>query len=295
MKATFCDVSYGPHERNVLDIYLARQTQPSPLFFWIHGGGFYFGDKSERAPRIADFLVERGISVIATNYRFSTHAIYPAPYLDCRRALPFSRYHASSWGLDPNRVALGGLSAGAGMALWLGFRSDMANPHSQDPIERESTRPRCIYSTIGQTSYDPRFIRQVVGGQAHMSYGLAQLFGVSKDRWPELDEEVKRLVEDGAAINFLDSTAPPVLTMYDDFSQDAPVEGEQPEWILSEPNAPLWYKMICRLQNRIRQRRSEKLWEIFFAVISGLNEGLLMALVYPVWCCRKILLKIITK
>ena len=134
MTPTLQDVSYGPHERNVLDVYKAPSDSPSPIFLWIHGGGFYFGDKSQRGPRLVPLLFEHGISLVTTNYRFSQHAIYPASYHDCRRALQFVRYHASSWGMDPGRIAVGGLSAGAGMSLWLGFRPDMADPTSEDPI-----------------------------------------------------------------------------------------------------------------------------------------------------------------
>ena len=215
MEPTFQNVPYGPHERNVLDVYKVPSKSPSPIFVWIHGGGFYFGDKSERGPRLVPILFDQGISLVTINYRFSQHAIYPAPYYDCRRAFQFVRYHAPSWGLDPQRIAAGGLSAGAAMSLWLGFRPDMAESESDDPIEREPTRPTCIYIVDGQTSYDPRFISQLIGGKVHIyEQVLADLFGVPRDVWPHLDERAVQLVEDGSPINFLSQDAPPVLCAY---------------------------------------------------------------------------------
>lgn len=209
------DVAYGLHERNCFDVYCAASTDPAPVVFFMHGGGFWAGDKRDGLARLPlKELLESGVSVVSTNYRFSQHAIYPAPFDDCRRALQFLRYKAASWGLDPTRIAVSGGSAGAGMALWLAFRPDMANPTAEDPVERQSTRPRCAVTFAGQTSYDPRFILQLVGGKAHLHPALAQLFGVPVDIWPALDAEAARRVEDGAAINFLTQDAPPVFALY---------------------------------------------------------------------------------
>ena len=46
------DVNYGPHERNVLDLWLVKANEPTPLVLFIHGGGFRAGDKG-RCSRIA--------------------------------------------------------------------------------------------------------------------------------------------------------------------------------------------------------------------------------------------------
>lgn len=209
------DVEYGTHERNRFDVYCASSTDPTPVVFFMHGGGFWSGDKSAVLSRMpTSELLECGISVVSTNYRFSQHATYPAPFHDCRRALQFLRHKAAVWDFDPTSIAVAGGSAGAGMALWLALRPDMANPNSTDPVERQSTRSRCVVTFAGQTSYDPRFISHLIGGKAHLHPALPQLFGVEPDVWPELDADTARLVEDGAAINFLNQDAPPVLSLY---------------------------------------------------------------------------------
>jgi len=209
------DIEYGPHERNRFDIYSAASTDPTPVVFFMHGGGFWAGDKREGLARMpVSELLESGLSIVSTNYRFSQHAIYPAPFDDCRRALQFLRHKAVAWGLDPTRIAVAGGSAGAGIALWLAFRPDMADPNSTDPVERQSTRPSCAVTFAGQTSYDPRFMSQLIGGKAHLHPCLAQLFDVPIDIWPELDAQAAQRVEDGAAINFLRPDAPPVFSLY---------------------------------------------------------------------------------
>src|SRR2546425_12848075 len=91
-KPTFADVKYGPHERNVLDFWQADAKEPAPVVVAIHGGGFMAGDKSQaaNANAVAEFL-RWGISFASVNYRYSTQAPYPAPMLDCARAVQFLR------------------------------------------------------------------------------------------------------------------------------------------------------------------------------------------------------------
>jgi len=208
------DIAYGPHERNVMDLYSAPGPGPHPLLLYIHGGGFMNGDKERINKRLFTESLQRGISVISISYRLSQHAIYPAPFHDSRYALQYIRHHASEFNIDPTRIAAAGSSAGAGISSWLAFRPDMADPKNDDPVLRESTRLTCIVTTEGQTTYDPRFISRVIGGNAHTHRALAQLFGVSRDVWPEMDEAAIQRVEDGAAINFLTKDAPPVFAIY---------------------------------------------------------------------------------
>src|SRR5512143_3966059 len=42
---THTDEKYGPHEKQAFDLYLVESNKPTPLFIWIHGGGFQGGDK----------------------------------------------------------------------------------------------------------------------------------------------------------------------------------------------------------------------------------------------------------
>ncbi len=155
------DVKYGPHERNVLDFWKARSEQPAPLVLYIHGGGFRGGDKkSLAAARIKEYR-DSGFAVAAINYRLTNVAPAPAQYLDCGRALQFVRSKAKEWNLDPGLVASTGGSAGAGTSMWLAFHDDLADPKSDDPVARQSTRLTCVAVDNGQSSYDPRFAEKI--------------------------------------------------------------------------------------------------------------------------------------
>jgi acetyl esterase/lipase len=182
-KPTLANVSYGPHERNVLDFYKASSDKPTPLVFFIHGGGWLNGDKSgfnKPAPYLA-----AGISVVAINYRFIPQAeadkLVPpvqGPLHDAARALQFVRSKAAEWNIDKARIGATGSSAGACSSLWLAFHPDLADPKSSDPVARESTRLWCAAVVRAQTTLDPAQMKEWI---PNSGYG-AHAFGIKGDK-----------------------------------------------------------------------------------------------------------------
>jgi acetyl esterase/lipase len=164
-KPTLADVRYGPHERNVLDFYKAESDKPTPLLFFIHGGGWVAGDK--RNPGSLQPCLAAGISVVSINYRYSWQAqqagVKPpvqAPLHDAARALQFVRSKAGEWNIEKRRIGASGGSAGACSSLWLALRADLADPKSSDPVARESTRLWCAAVSGAQTSLDPAQLKE---------------------------------------------------------------------------------------------------------------------------------------
>src|SRR5919109_583833 len=74
------NVKYGPHERNVLDLWKAKSDKPTPLVVFIHGGGFRGGSKEMINPALIEALRAKGISIMAINYRLSPEVTFPAHY-----------------------------------------------------------------------------------------------------------------------------------------------------------------------------------------------------------------------
>ncbi len=164
---TQADVRYGDHERQVLDFYQAKSERPTPLLFFIHGGGWVGGDKSGRTGASVKQYLAAGISVVSINYRYSWQAqlagIKPpvkAPLEDAARALQFVRSKAQEWNIDKTRIAASGGSAGACSSLWLAYHDDLADPTSSDPIARESTRLLTAAVAGAQTSLDPQELKE---------------------------------------------------------------------------------------------------------------------------------------
>lgn len=167
-KATYANVSYGPHERNVIDFWQAESMKPTPLVVFIHGGGWQNGDKGG-VSRTLDMpaLLKAGISVAAINYRFVKMAeadgVVPpvkGPLSDAARAIQFLRSKAGEWNIDKERIGATGGSAGACTSLWLAFHDDMANAKSDDAVSRESTRLKCAAVLGAQTTLDPQQMKE---------------------------------------------------------------------------------------------------------------------------------------
>jgi acetyl esterase/lipase len=210
------NIRYGPHDRNVLDIWKARSRAgpagPTPVVVFFHGGAFRLGDKSSVPGWLVAKCLDAGISVASVNYRLAPGAPFPAPMLDGARAIQFLRARAQAFGLDPRRIAASGSSAGAGIALWVGFHDDLADPRSPDPVARQSSRLTCLGVDSAQTSYDPRFIRALIGGRAHEHSALPAFYGLARS---ELDTPgAHALYEAASPINHASAGDPPVILFY---------------------------------------------------------------------------------
>jgi acetyl esterase/lipase len=212
---THANVPYGPHERNVLDVWLARSDVPAPLLVHIHGGGWIYGDKSSVDPATLKFMLDRGVSVASVNYRYSTIAPLPAPVHDAARAIQFLRSKAREWNLDKGRLAAFGTSAGAASALWLNYHDDLADPSSADPVARESTRLVAAWGNAGQTAIDPKLIVGWVGDQV-MNHAMIHKAVGAKDKDDALAryEQFRDLYREFSAVTHVDKGDPPALLTY---------------------------------------------------------------------------------
>jgi len=215
------NVKYGPHERNVFDIWLAPSDKPTPLIVYIHGGGFSGGDKRSVGAGSIESYRRMGWSVAAVNYRFTSAAPAPAAYLDCGRAIQMIRSRAEEWNLDKERIAATGSSAGAGTSMWLAFHDDLSDSSSSDPVARESTRLTCVAVDAGQCSYDPRFVEAfgIPRPNLELHGFFLPFYGITRE---EIDsEKAYRLYSEMAAITHLSADDPPAMLTYGYPDRDA--------------------------------------------------------------------------
>ncbi|HYG74223.1 MAG TPA: alpha/beta hydrolase [Planctomycetota bacterium] len=229
IKPTHANVAYGPHERNVLDFYQASSAQPTPLIIYIHGGGFVAGNKNSINQGMLKAGLESGISFASIHYRFvdGKDILFPVPQHDSARALQFLRSKAKEWNIDPKRVACYGGSAGAGISMWLGFHEDLANPKSEDPILRESTRIVAIGTFGGQGTYDPIKVKELIGGRAWEHTSLQKIYGLkSAEEALKPTPEQQKLYDEGAAITHLTKDDPPLYMVYNEADGPLPADAK---------------------------------------------------------------------
>jgi acetyl esterase/lipase len=217
---TYANVTYGPHVRNVLDIWPAQSETPTPLVIYYHGGGFRGGDKRTMNPRLLNLLLQEGFTVAAANYRLSNVAPFPAQMHDCARALQYLRHYAKKYNMDPKHVGATGGSAGAGISMWLAFHDDLADKKSKDPIARESTRISAAVVYGAQSSYDPRFIQKLFNTNK-VDAALIPFFGMK--RAEDVDNpKFHPLFEEASVINHLSQDDVPVLLYYPQANEPLP-------------------------------------------------------------------------
>lgn len=93
-----------------------------PALVWIHGGGFVMGSARQDDVLCGRFARDLGAVVVSVDYRLAPEHPYPAALDDCVAACTFVRREAAALGVDPARVAVGGMSAGGGLAAALALR-----------------------------------------------------------------------------------------------------------------------------------------------------------------------------
>lgn len=182
---THYDVAYGTHPKQKIHFWQAESDQPTPLLFFIHGGGWQGGNRLSGLVNLIPHILKSGISIASVEYRFIGEAtadgVEPpvkGPLHDAARALQFVRSKAGEWNIDKERIGASGGSAGACSSLWLAFHPDMADPDSDDPVARESTRLLCAAVTGAQTTLDPKQMREWT---PNSRYG-GHAFGFKGDR-----------------------------------------------------------------------------------------------------------------
>jgi acetyl esterase/lipase len=119
-----------------LDLLLpANALFPLPLVVRIHGGGFSSGDKAgEETGTAANAILAKGYALASVNYRLSGQALFPAGVQDVKAAVRWLRAHATQYGLDTDRFASWGESAGGYMAVMLGVTGDQATVFDDDSL-----------------------------------------------------------------------------------------------------------------------------------------------------------------
>jgi acetyl esterase len=97
-------------------LYQPGGAAPLPLHVFLHGGGWCIGDLDQRDPRCRTIAAGAGCIVASVDYRMAPENAYPVPRDDCYQAIGWLVEHADTLGADPDRVSVGGESAGANLA-----------------------------------------------------------------------------------------------------------------------------------------------------------------------------------
>jgi acetyl esterase/lipase len=145
-----------------------------PALFWIHGGGYVGGSLEQDQALSHGFALELGITVVAVRYRFAPSHPWPAALHDVYAGLLWLYREAEARGIDPARIAIGGDSAGGGLAAALAlFAHDRGEVH---PVFQLLVYPMLDDRTVTRADHDTR--DALVWVAASNRYGWTSYLGV---------------------------------------------------------------------------------------------------------------------
>ena len=163
------DLTFLAAERKEkLDLYFPNGPRRSdrPAVVFIHGGGFTGGDKAEyRSASVSADLCRAGYVVVSCNYVLGPKdkpGVWPRNIADCRNAVRWVRAHAKELGVNPDKIAVAGGSAGGYLALMVGLSDDQTGPGG-DPQAKHSAKVSGVIDFYGVVNFSKHGKGQVPG------------------------------------------------------------------------------------------------------------------------------------
>lgn len=157
---TFAQVSYFipgfPTKDLKLNLLRPIYDDPQkkrPLLVWICGGGWITTDRNFHTPWLMKFA-RRGYVVASIEYRRSNSAPFPAALEDVKKAVRYLRAHAEEFGIDKNRVAIGGESAGGYLAAMAGATCGVEKFEAGENLD-QSSAVSAVIDFYGPTRFGP--------------------------------------------------------------------------------------------------------------------------------------------
>ena len=211
-------------EASTADFSTTEATSPAPLLVWVHGGAWRFGTNQAlrdiilRTPDgeqpntqalMRAAFQQAGWAVASINYRYSHQALFPGALHDVKEAVRFFRANAHEFGIDPQRIAVAGGSAGGHLSMMVAHTGDSVTGDSafEDSACGDSTSaPEHdeYYEGRAASAY-PSHSSQVA--VAASFYGVSDLRTIFTDR-PLAGYALDHPEDDGAEWRLLGSTHP---------------------------------------------------------------------------------------
>ena len=195
-----------------VDIYRPATDSVLPAVLMVHGGGWNSGDRSLQRP-LAQALAAQGFVTIPVEYRLTPEAPYPAGLHDVKRAVAWVRAHAAELGVDPERIAISGCSAGGQLAALTGVTNG-SRRHCPADVDPADARVQAVVNIDGivtfVSDYNLADVAERVAKKGTKPVN-AQWLGGLPDEAPENWREASSLLwitDDSAPVCFINSRLP---------------------------------------------------------------------------------------
>ncbi len=197
-------------------------SSPAPLLVWVHGGAWRFGtnqalrdtvlhtpggEQPNTQALMRAAFQQAGWAVASINYRYSHQALFPGALHDVKEAVRFFRANAHEFGIDPQRIAVAGGSAGGHLSMMVAHTGDSAASDGSggDPASAPEHAEHDEYFEGRAASAYPSHSSQVAAAASF--YGVSDLRTIFTDR-PLAGYALDHPEDDGAEWRLLGTTHP---------------------------------------------------------------------------------------
>jgi acetyl esterase/lipase len=197
------------NKRQMLDLYLpeTKTTKPRPLVVYVHGGGWENGSK-EQAGVLFNLLKDRDYAGASINYRLTNEAVWPAQIHDCKAAIRALRAHAAENQIDPDKIAVFGISAGGHLVSMLGVTGGVKELEGKLGLHlSQSSRVTCVLDFCGPSNFLTFTGEGTIINVNDPKTGLSKLIGGTVNEKPEV-------ARNASPVNYLTSDDAPFLIIH---------------------------------------------------------------------------------
>lgn len=230
------DIEYGNVDGRSLKLDLYQPTDvdgPAAGLIFIHGGAWK-GGKKEDYRYYCLLFAQKGYVVTSIEYRLLKEKIYPAAIQDCKCAVRWMRANAFELGVDPDRLAAIGGSAGGHLSMMVGYSSDVPGFEGNGGHADVSSAVRCIVNIYGPTDLTTDFVRE----NEYANRATKEFLG------KRLQED-EALFEEASPITYVDADDPPTLILHGTIDDIVPInQGDLLAAKLTEVGVPYLYDRL---------------------------------------------------
>ena len=217
------DVIYGRKDGVALTLDVFKPAKPSGVgVLWMVSGGWFSSHDAINPGMMQPFL-DRGETVFAVVHGSQPKFTIPEILQDIDRATRFVRYHAREYGVDPDRLAISGGSAGGHLSLMQGARGHDGDPNAKDPVDRVNSRVQAVACFFPPTD----FLNYGSTGVNALTDETLKQFWVAfgyKSREPA---ELERVARADSPLYLITKAMPPTLIIHGDADKLVPIQQAQ--------------------------------------------------------------------
>lgn len=192
-----------------------RPTAPAPAVIYVHGGGWEHGSKAGGGflEQLRPPLNAKGIVVASIDYRLAPADKWPAQIVDAKCAVRYLRSHASTYGIDAQRIGAWGGSAGGHLVSLMGT-ADASAGFDVGEWASESSRLQAVVDLFGPADLT------VSAWSSDATRVITEVFGVAPG-------SASDTLREASPVTWISRDDPPFLILQGDADQTVPASQSQ--------------------------------------------------------------------